>query len=148
MPRSPRPSPKKRARPGNKPLLPASVPEPPSSTDQPAPEALYSSQFSADELGLVDYLGAGDLSAEISMLRVAIRRVFATASATGRSDDTQENGNPSQARMEVLDKLGMASSRLAGLLRTQQSLTISRSDEISEALSAALAEVTKDLTLD
>ncbi len=120
-------------------------------TSTPA-EPLYSEHFYPDELENFEYLRAGDLIAEISMLRVAIRRVFSTAGApfgtAGGTPDLNKNPDPSSNWMEVLDKLGLACSRLAGLLRTQQALSENRSDEVSAALSQALAEITKELKLE
>ncbi len=108
-------------------------------------DGLYSPHFHPDELAKIDILQASDLSAEISMLRVAIRRVFMAANVDSGG---VENGDTSGHWMEVLSALGMASSRLAGLLRTQHKLREDGSDDVSAALSQALAELTKEMNLD
>jgi hypothetical protein len=74
--------------------------------------------------------GLGD---EIAMLRVFIRRVIKLAADT---DSLEKN-------IAVLRILGIASARLAGLLKAQKLLT-GETDVLGAALSAALAEVTKD----
>ncbi len=111
-------------------------------------ESLYSDQYSPDEREAFEFLRAGDLSAEISMLRVAIRRVFQTASATSAGVSDEDQTGAAIHWMEALDKLGMASSRLAGLLRTQHMLQKSGQDEVATALSQALAELTKEMKLE
>lgn len=79
------------------------------------------------------------LKDEINLLRMVMLRLLEQATAAEDADleDWQK----------TLAALGAASSRLATLLRTQQTLAKSSSDTLS-LLSQALSEVTKDLNLD
>lgn len=75
-----------------------------------------------------------DLSGEIAMMRVVIRRVF----------EHVDNCGDILEWSAALGSLGAASTRLAGLLRTQKLLAGGGSD-VAEALSQALREVTSDI---
>lgn len=88
---------------------------------------------------------AHGLADEINLMRVLIRRVFEYA-------NTAESGEDGPTQLEVwstaLNALGAASTRLAGLLRAQRDLTAGSSNEILDALSAALREVNSDYKLE
>ena len=75
--------------------------------------------------------GLGD---EIALMRVTIRRVF---------DFANDNAGDLDSWTGTLSALGAASTRLAGMLRTQKLLGASDSDALS-ALSQALGEVTRE----
>ncbi len=95
----------------------------------------YSRRFrelEAEDLDAALQNGLGD---EIDMMRVVIRRVFDYASEEAGTLDSWTG---------ALSALGAASTRLAGLLRTQKILGGSESDTVN-ALSLALSEVTRDL---
>jgi hypothetical protein len=95
----------------------------------------YSRQFR--ELENTDLGRVSDgLKDEIRMLRVLIRRMFDLAS----SDD----GDLEQMA-GCLNALGMASTRLANLLRTDQKLSVDAS-EFAGNLSQALAETINSLS--
>ena len=95
----------------------------------------YSRQFR--ELENADLTRVSDgLKDEINMLRVLIRRMFALAS--------DEDGDLEQMA-GCLNALGMASTRLANLLRTDQKLSVDHS-EFSDNLTQAMAETLSDLS--
>ena len=75
--------------------------------------------------------GLGD---EIALMRVMIRRVF---------DFANDNAGDLEGWTGTLSALGAASTRLAGMLRTQKLLGGSDSEALN-ALSKALAEVTNE----
>jgi len=75
--------------------------------------------------------GLGD---EIALMRVMIRRVF---------DFANDNAGDLEGWTGTLSALGAASTRLAGMLRTQKLLGGSDSEALS-ALSQALGEVTRE----
>ncbi len=89
----------------------------------------YSRQFRELENADLSQVSEG-LKDEILMLRVFIRRMFELAS--------DENGDLEQMA-GCLNALGMASTRLANLLRTDQKLSVDRS-EFAGSLSQALSE--------
>ncbi len=95
-------------------------------------QGYYAQSFNQGEAADLEELGQeADLSSEIAMMRVVIRRVFEAA------EDCAEL----EAWVNVLRSLGAASTRLAGLLKAQKQLAGGGS-EIAEALSQALREVT------
>ena len=77
----------------------------------------------------------GKLQDEIDMLRVTIRRVFDLA-----TDETLDL----EASSRALGTLGVASTRLAGLLNTQK-LLYGKQDEVMLALHQAIKEVNEEL---
>lgn len=87
--------------------------------------------------------GLGD---EIALMRVMIRRVFEYANE--EAGDLGSSGkSPSEclaAWSGALSALGAASTRLAGLLRTQKLLGGNEGD-VMAALRTALSEVTQEL---
>lgn len=94
----------------------------------------YSGKFRAVELGDLEGSVQDGLGDEIALMRVMIRRVFKYAS---------EEAITLEAWQGALCALGAASTRLAGLMKTQKVLGKSEGDVVS-ALSQALSEVTKD----
>ena len=70
---------------------------------------------------------------EITMLRVVIRRVMNLA-------DVQDL----ECAISALGALGMAATRLAGLLKTQKIL-IGDNDELTDAINSALAEIIQEM---
>ena len=77
-----------------------------------------------------------DLSEEISMLRFAIRRVFACAQDE-EAQDLATWGN-------ALTLLSLAAFRLGRLLKTQKDLTSGESDALAAMLHQALKEINRE----
>ena len=97
----------------------------------------YSPGFKPNETAdLEEVAGDVDLRDEITMMRVIIRRVFTHA---------EDCGDDRESWAMVLGSLGSASTRLAGLLRTQKLLDGGGSD-VADALSQALREVTSEIS--
>ena len=94
----------------------------------------YAQAFRSGELADLDDMLAEGLQDEISMLRVATRRVI---------EFIDEFQSPKEA-VATLGALGLAATRLSTLLRTQKLLSGSEHDTAA-ALSQALAEVVKEL---
>ncbi len=95
----------------------------------------YSRRFNCLELRDLDTALADGLDDEIALLRVTIRRVF---------DLATDEGEDSETWFKALSTLGMASTRLAGLLRTQKIIQGDTSS-VASALSQALGEVCDEL---
>jgi hypothetical protein len=95
----------------------------------------YSRQFRELENADLGRVSDG-LKDEIRMLRVLIRRMFDLAS--GDDGDLEQMAG-------CLNALGMASTRLANLLRTDQKLSVDTS-EFAGNLSQALAETINSLS--
>jgi len=95
----------------------------------------YSQRFSSLELHDLDTALADGLDDEIALLRITIRRVF---------DLATEEGEDSETWFKALSTLGLASTRLAGLVRTQK-LIKGDSSSVASALSQALGEVCDEL---
>lgn len=95
----------------------------------------YSQRFKPLELRDLECVLAEGLEDEIALLRVTIRRVFDLAS---------EEGEDTETWFKVLSTLGLASTRLAGLVRTQKMI---RGDNslVATALTQALGEVCDEL---
>ena len=93
----------------------------------------YARAYKAGELADLDAMLTTGLQDEITMIRVATRRVI---------DYIAEFTNPTEAVM-TLGALGLAATRLATLLRTQKILDGQQST--STVLSQALAEVVREL---
>jgi hypothetical protein len=94
----------------------------------------YAQAFRSGELADLDSMLAEGLQDEITMLRVATRRVI---------EFIDEFQSPKEA-VATLGALGLAAVRLSTLLRTQKLLSGSEHDTAA-ALSRALAEVVKEL---
>jgi len=93
----------------------------------------YARAFQPDEVTDLDTLLATGLNDEITMLRVVTRRVLALAQ---ESDDLDKT-------MNALGALGMASTRLAGLLKTQRLLG-NASNDTTAAIAAAIGAVMQE----
>ena len=91
----------------------------------------YSRQFQKSEL--TDLEEVGDLQEEIGMMRVVTRRLL---DATRKCSDMGELIN-------LLNTLGLASTRVAGLMKAQKFLG-GDEDGIEEFLNSIVDEVTKD----
>lgn len=91
----------------------------------------FFTDLEAADLGAVVSM---DLEGEISMLRVALRRVF---------DQVQQASDIDSACF-ALSTLGTASTRLAGLIKVQRMLQGAGSVDVAAALSTALGEVIKE----
>jgi hypothetical protein len=97
----------------------------------------YASAFRAGELTDLDAILTEGVQDEITMLRVATRRVI---------EFIDEFTTPMEATA-TLGALGLAATRLATLLKTQKILEGS-DQNTAAALSQALAEVIKELGID
>ena len=97
----------------------------------------YSNRFNTLELSDLDTALSDGLDDEISLLRVIIRRVFEYADTEAQDLETWS---------KALSTLGAASTRLGGLLRTQQLISGGSTDVVS-ILSNAIGEVAHDLGL-
>ena len=91
----------------------------------------YSKHFQKSELAELEK--AGDLLEEIGMMRVVTRRLL---EAARECNDLGELIN-------LLNTLGLASTRVAGLMKTQKFLG-GGEDGIEEFLESIIDEVTKD----
>ena len=96
----------------------------------------FSDQFKDTEIRDLDAIVAKDLASEIAMLRVVTRRVMELADGVESLDDA----------MNVLGALGMASMRLAALLKAQRLLCGEGGGQnVAQAISQALSEVVKEM---
>jgi len=93
----------------------------------------YADKFMNREIDDLDEFVLEGLKEEIAVMRVFMRRVIDLAK--GEKDLDKAIGN--------LGALGLASTRLAGMLKTQKLLG-GDGDRIAEALSNALDEVLED----
>ena len=96
----------------------------------------YSRRFKALELADLETVLQNSLDDEIALLRVMIRRVFDFAD--------QEAASLEDWSM-ALSTLGAASTRLAGLIRTQQ-LTSGGADSLEDVLAQALGEAAHEVS--
>lgn len=94
----------------------------------------YSRRFRDLEAEDLETVPVEGLEGEIALMRVMIRRVF---------DYANDNAGDLEGWTGTLSALGAASTRLAGMLRTQKLFAGSKSDALS-ALSQALGEVTRE----
>ena len=92
---------------------------------------LYSKQFQKREL--LDLEEAGNLQEEIGMMRVMTRRLLEMARGCKDMVDL----------ISVLSALGLASTSVAGLMKTQKFLGGNR-DRLDDLIDNLLDEVTKD----
>lgn len=99
-------------------------------------QGFYARLYRSGELADLDAMLAEGLQEEITLLRVATRRVIETLA---------EFETPKEA-VATLGALGLAATRLASLLRTQKLLD-SETQNTSAALSQALSDVVKELDL-
>ena len=118
---------------------PAPVAIPGTPTGMVSPGGFYRGQFLAGETADLQQVSPG-LQDEIAMLRIAIRRCFASAS--------EGEGADLEGWVRALSALGTASSRLAHLLGAQQTLAGGgEGGEFLAVLSSALADVRKEMGL-
>jgi hypothetical protein len=96
----------------------------------------YTQAFTQAEASDLEAVTSMDLSGEIAMMRVSLRRVFEVV-ATATDPD---------AAVAALSALGMASTRLAGLLRVQKLIAGAGNVDVAGALSEALSEVIKEFS--
>lgn len=96
----------------------------------------YSRRFRDIEVSDLDTALRGGLEDEIALMRVMIRRVFDCAESVEAEDI--------ESWSKALTSLGVAATRLAGLLRTQKIIE-GDSSEVAGALSSALSEVIKEI---
>jgi hypothetical protein len=96
----------------------------------------YSRRFRAIEIHDLDTVLTDSLDDEIALVRIIIRRVFEFA------DSDAENLEDWQTALSVL---GAASTRLAGLLRTQQVLTGGSGNDVLSLLSESIGVVANEL---
>ncbi|RPI23015.1 MAG: hypothetical protein EHM70_23070 [Chloroflexota bacterium] len=95
----------------------------------------YSRRFKSGEVQDLETANPNGLKDEIAMLRVATRRVMDLADGLDTLDEA----------IVVLRALGLAASRLAGLLKTQKALSGPAGDGANQAISDALGEIAREL---
>ena len=98
---------------------------------------LYSSHFKELAEGDISAALTSGLQDEIAMLRELMARVLALANDQGDLETTQN----------LLGSLGVAASRLSGMLKTQRLLTPDTDNGLRNDIEAALATVAKELLL-
>jgi len=96
----------------------------------------YSRRFKAAEMADLDAVLTDNLDDEIALVRIIIRRVFEFADSDAESLDDWQT---------ALSVLGAASTRLAGLLRTQQVLTGGGGNDVLALLSESIGVVANEL---
>ena len=94
----------------------------------------YSEGFKSGEIADLDAYMAEGIQDEITMMRVITRRIFMLANGVGSIDEG----------IAMLGALGMASIRLASLLRMQRMLG-GDGGQVGEAISQALTEVLAEM---
>ncbi len=93
----------------------------------------YSNTFQSGELGDLDAYMAKGIDEEIIMLRIVARRVMALANGV---KDLEES-------ITLLGALGLASARLAGMLKVK-AIVGDDSGDAKQAISNALSDVLKE----
>lgn len=97
----------------------------------------YSRRFTKIELADLDNLPDGDqLADEISLFKVLIRRMFEQADTVSPDDY--------EAWLKALNMIGLAMTRLAGVVRAQSLRDKAQAGDSASALSQAIARVRKD----
>lgn len=96
----------------------------------------YSGKYKAIEDSELKTVLSQGLEDEISLLRVVMRRVFEYADETEKPE--------AERWISTLSALGVAATRLAGLLKAQKIIG-GDGDEIARTLAQALAEVNKEI---
>ena len=94
----------------------------------------YSSIFTDLEARDLEVVNTLDLTDEIAMLRVSLRRVFGLVANVESPEDA----------CQALAVLGQSATRLAGLLKVQKLLQGQGSVDVAAALSQALGDVVKE----
>ncbi len=97
----------------------------------------YAKHFKTDELAALAEATAGTLNGEISLARIAARRVLGLL---------EEAGTPEE-KVALLNAITMAAMRVASLLKTKKYLS-GDGDDASTSLSTALQEALKDVALE
>ena len=100
-------------------------------------QGFYAKDFQPFEVQDLEAMLETGLSNEIAMLRVITRRVFSMAKGIDDFDEATV----------ALRALGMASNRVASLLKTQAELGIKHGDDLLSTISSALEEVAQELRL-
>lgn len=107
------------------------------SRKQPVEElGFYIEHFTRAELSDLDRALGQSMSGEIGMLRIVMRRFFERTTAETTDIDVLAN---------ALTVLGLSCTRLASLVKTEQTLQDKQADEIGETLSRSLAAVLEEL---
>ncbi len=106
---------------------------------KPAKDNFYAGSFTRGEAEELDTIIQARLDDEIGLLRVAMRRCCEAASSLEPADI--------EGWVKALASLGMASTRLAGLLRSQAELNAGGNDTLLSSISSALASVRKEMKL-
>ena len=115
------------------------VPQPEENKPRTQKNGFYSKAFTRLEVEDLDVINQEKLYDEIALLRVAIRRCFEAASNMEPTDV--------EGWVKALSSLGMASTRLAGLLRSQRLLTAGGNDSFLAILSSALSDIREEMNL-
>jgi hypothetical protein len=97
----------------------------------------YAVKFKTVEISDLETAAQVGLEDEIGLLRVVIRRTLEMAGDVEELDEM----------IDVLGALGVAATRLAGLLRTQHLISGTKDSGLSATISQALADVVKELRL-
>jgi hypothetical protein len=95
----------------------------------------YGRYFENLEAGDLDAILTDGLQDEIAMMRVITRRVMKLSRGVENLDEA----------ITILGALGIAASRLAGLLKTQKILGGEQTEDVAVAISQALSDVIKEL---
>jgi hypothetical protein len=132
-----------KARPATKPATPAKKATPPRKRGgQPnngnaVKHGLYAKNYTPIELAELPAAMAANLDEEIAMMRICMARVF---------DATQQEDVNLEQLQDLLGSLGVAATRLSGLLKTQKLLSGDHA-AIASAITEALAAVVKEFCL-
>jgi hypothetical protein len=95
----------------------------------------YAHKFRENESGDLDQLTLDGLESEINMLRVMTRRIFEYADELTNMDKMTDS----------LGALGLAASRLAGLLRTKHFIGGDKSEEVAKAIRSAISQANTEM---
>lgn len=104
--------------------------------DSAAEVGFYMEQFTRAELADLDRALGQSLLGEIGMLRMVMRRFFERAAHEATDLD---------ALADVVRVLGLSCGRLARIIQTENSLQDRRADELSDALTKAMAAVLEEM---
>ena len=99
----------------------------------------YSRQFQELELKDLDQIVKGGMDDEVAMLRIAIRRVFEHFTEAAESAESPMVKNLIMA--QSLSTLGIATTRLAHMLRTKKFLDGGSDDPLEDLITRVLNEV-------
>ena len=113
------------------------APVKPPADNPPIQEGFYAEQFQPGEVIDLQGLMLTGVESEIHMLRVMMRR---TLELSRGSQDIRQ-------MTRVLASLGTASTRLAGLLKTQRILEDEQSGRVAESISQAIANVVEEMRI-